>query len=228
MCKNHLFFHPCHCCLWFFLTWCDELKTLLSTSSFSHTCVFPRAYGSKRILRCKYFIHALSLQIKRVLREDHETYADLHHSTLIGQDRFQVLFFTIYLNDYADNISVVSLCGGSSMVCSCVDWIKKNPVWAWIFLFLFFWIQRICCLSQGMKLMLVSDCYVGFEKKHSVEELVESQQTEAGNWRRILSIQHIREFPTNICGSALYTASLQSQLEEFIQSSGVYKSCCQC
>jgi len=32
-----------------------------------------------------------------------------------------------------------------------------------------------------MKLMLVSDCYVGFEKKHSVEELVESQQTEAGN-----------------------------------------------
>lgn len=125
MCKNHLFFHPCHCCLWFFLTWCDELKTLLSTSSFSHTCVFPRAYGSKRILRCKYFIHALSLQIKRVLREDHETYADLHHSTLTGQDRFQVLFFTIYLNDYADNISVVSLCGGSSMVCPCVDWIKK-------------------------------------------------------------------------------------------------------
>ncbi|KAJ6293810.1 hypothetical protein OIU76_021969 [Salix suchowensis] len=115
-------------------------------------CIFCkwscRAYGSIRILRRKYFIHALSLQIKRVLREDHETYADLHHSTLTGQDRFQVLFFTIYLNDYADNISVVSLCGGSSM---------------------------------GMKLMLVSDCYVGFEKKHSVEELVESQQTEAGN-----------------------------------------------
>ena len=38
MYKNHLFFHHCHCCLWFFLTWCDELKTLLSTSIFSHLC----------------------------------------------------------------------------------------------------------------------------------------------------------------------------------------------
>ncbi|KAF9667696.1 hypothetical protein SADUNF_Sadunf15G0050500 [Salix dunnii] len=36
-------------------------------------------------------------------------------------------------------------------------------------------------LVQGMKLMLVSDCYVGFEQEHSVEELVKSQQTEAGD-----------------------------------------------
>lgn len=34
---------------------------------------------------------------------------------------------------------------------------------------------------QGMKLMLVSDCYVGFEQEHSVEELIKSQQTEAGD-----------------------------------------------
>lgn len=34
---------------------------------------------------------------------------------------------------------------------------------------------------QGMKLMLVSDCYIGFEQEHSVEELVKSQQTEAGD-----------------------------------------------
>jgi hypothetical protein len=52
--------------------------------------------------------------------------------------------------------------------------------------------------------MLVSDCYIGFEQEHSVEELIKSQQTEAGDWIRIFSIQHIREFPTNICGSALY------------------------
>jgi activating signal cointegrator complex subunit 3 len=32
-----------------------------------------------------------------------------------------------------------------------------------------------------MKLMLVSDCYVGFEQEHSVEELIKSQQTEAGD-----------------------------------------------
>ncbi|CAK7322804.1 unnamed protein product [Dovyalis caffra] len=31
---------------------------------------------------------------------------------------------------------------------------------------------------QGMKFMLVSDCYIGFEQEHSVEELVKSQQTE--------------------------------------------------
>ncbi|KAJ6433916.1 hypothetical protein OIU84_017594 [Salix udensis] len=109
-----------------FHTHFSQLESPISDYPQLLACIFCkwscRAYGSKRILRCKYFIHALSLQIKRVLREDHETYADLHHSTLIGQDRF-----------------------------------------------------------QGMKLMLVSDCYVGFEKKHSVEELVESQQTEAGN-----------------------------------------------
>lgn len=34
---------------------------------------------------------------------------------------------------------------------------------------------------QGMKLMLVSDCYIGFEQEHSVEELIKSQQTEAGD-----------------------------------------------
>ncbi|KAJ6693846.1 hypothetical protein OIU85_004614, partial [Salix viminalis] len=34
---------------------------------------------------------------------------------------------------------------------------------------------------QGMKLMLVSDCYVGFEQEHSVEELVKSQLTEASD-----------------------------------------------
>ncbi|KAJ6340037.1 hypothetical protein OIU77_007895 [Salix suchowensis] len=32
---------------------------------------------------------------------------------------------------------------------------------------------------QGMKLILVSDCYVGFEQEHSVEELIKSQQTES-------------------------------------------------
>ncbi|KAJ6360312.1 hypothetical protein OIU77_004338 [Salix suchowensis] len=34
---------------------------------------------------------------------------------------------------------------------------------------------------QGMKLMMVSDCYVGFEQEHSVEELVKSQLTEASD-----------------------------------------------
>uniref|UniRef100_A0A6N2NF54 Uncharacterized protein n=1 Tax=Salix viminalis TaxID=40686 RepID=A0A6N2NF54_SALVM len=63
------------------------------------------AYGSKRILRCKYFIHALSLQIKRVLREDHETYADLHHSTLIGQDRFQIVTLVLRKNIQLKNLS---------------------------------------------------------------------------------------------------------------------------
>ena len=29
---------------------------------------------------------------------------------------------------------------------------------------------------QGMKLILVSDCYIAFEKEHSIEELKESQQ----------------------------------------------------
>uniref|UniRef100_A0A5B7ARQ6 RNA helicase n=1 Tax=Davidia involucrata TaxID=16924 RepID=A0A5B7ARQ6_DAVIN len=33
---------------------------------------------------------------------------------------------------------------------------------------------------QGMKLILVSDCYLGFEQEHSIEELIESQQQEAG------------------------------------------------
>ncbi|KAA8541028.1 hypothetical protein F0562_024834 [Nyssa sinensis] len=33
---------------------------------------------------------------------------------------------------------------------------------------------------QGMKLILVSDCYLGFEQEHSIEELIHSQQQEAG------------------------------------------------
>uniref|UniRef100_A0A6N2N9Y5 SEC63 domain-containing protein n=1 Tax=Salix viminalis TaxID=40686 RepID=A0A6N2N9Y5_SALVM len=47
----------------------------------------------------------LSLQIKRVLREDHETYADLHHSTLIGQDRFQIVTFVLRKNIQLKNLS---------------------------------------------------------------------------------------------------------------------------
>lgn len=34
---------------------------------------------------------------------------------------------------------------------------------------------------KGMKLILVSDCYLGFEQEYTVEDLIESQQLEAGN-----------------------------------------------
>ncbi|XP_074372528.1 DExH-box ATP-dependent RNA helicase DExH14 isoform X2 [Apium graveolens] len=34
---------------------------------------------------------------------------------------------------------------------------------------------------KGMKLILVSDCYLGFEQEYSVEDIIESQQLEPGN-----------------------------------------------
>lgn len=34
-------------------------------------------------------------------------------------------------------------------------------------------IFKFCSLFQGMKLVVVSDCYLGFEQEHSIEALVE-------------------------------------------------------
>lgn len=35
-------------------------------------------------------------------------------------------------------------------------------------------------LLQGTKLMLISDCYLGFEKEYCIEEIVKSQEMETG------------------------------------------------